>query len=63
MDIFASIGLIKKVLCNQSQDQVGADIAGEVTDYDLRLPFDRKPKGGQHPEFIGAQGPKESLDK
>ena len=62
-DVVASIDEIKTVLGNQSPDQVGADIAGEVTDYDLRLPFDRQSKGGQHPEFLMKDGPKESLDK
>ena len=67
MDAQAAVDQIKEVLSNQSPEQIASDVNGMggmvAYDYDRRIPFDRQPKGAQHPEFLMKDGPRESLDK
>lgn len=55
------VATIIETLANNSPEQIGADIGGQVTDYDLRVPTNKKPSGcgGQHPEFWNQQLNKE----
>jgi len=52
MDINRAVQIIQQVLANVSPEQIGADIGGQVTDYDLRVPKNNQPMGAQHPEFF-----------
>ena len=52
MSILSDISLIKNVLANNSPEQIGADIGGQPTDYDLRVPKNNQPTGAQHPPFF-----------
>ena len=52
MDTQQAIQVIKAVLANVSPEQIGADIGGQVTDYDLRVPVNYQPDGEQHPTFF-----------
>jgi hypothetical protein len=52
MDIRQAINTVKSVLANVSPEQIGADIGGQPTDYDLRVPKNNQPTGAQHPPFF-----------
>jgi hypothetical protein len=48
----ASVACIKSILANNSPEQIGADVGGQPTDYDLRVPKNNQPMGAQHPPFF-----------
>ena len=54
-----SVACIKAVLANVSPEQIGADIGGQVTDYDLRVPKNNQPVGDQHPTFFAERTQKD----
>ena len=60
--VVTAIAQIKRLLANESPEQIGADIGGQVTDYDLRYQPNGNNGRGQHPEFF-ADDEKQQVDK
>lgn len=66
MNVHAELNMIKQVLANEAPDNIMSDVNRGDVNWDVQIPFDKKPYNstqGQHPDFLMADGPRESLDK